>query len=111
MSTRPLKYRKGNNAPPNQDRVVLIFQRGTWMDHASCRGADVDLFYDADDERTDARIARLTAAKEMCFSCAVQPECLATALANSEPYGVWGGFTAAERHQIAREGITATDIA
>lgn len=103
---RSLKYRKGNNTPPNKERVVLLFQRGAWMDDAACKDADITLFYDPEDERPEYRVRRIEAAKAICHTCTVRLQCLSTALANDEPFGIWGGLTAAERHAVAREGIT-----
>ncbi len=36
----------------------------------------------------------------LCRTCPVEPECLASALANDERYGVWGGKTARQRRRL-----------
>ena len=40
----------------------------------------------------------------MCARCPVLAECAAYALAAGEPYGVWGGFTVAERRRLLAIG-------
>src|SRR6478609_6340438 len=47
---------------------------------------------------------REAAAKQLCHSCPVRAECAAHALATREPYGVWGGFTEAERLRLLTVG-------
>ena len=44
------------------------------------------------------------AAKAVCRTCPVRAECAAHALAAREPYGVWGGFTEAERLRLLAAG-------
>lgn len=38
-------------------------------------------------------------AKAICRVCPVREECLETALAIKEPYGIWGGLTEQERRE------------
>jgi WhiB family redox-sensing transcriptional regulator len=47
---------------------------------------------------------REIAAKSVCRTCPVRPECAAHALVAREPYGVWGGFTEAERLRLLAVG-------
>jgi WhiB family redox-sensing transcriptional regulator len=47
---------------------------------------------------------REVAAKAVCLSCPVRAECAAHALVAREPYGVWGGFTEAERLRLLATG-------
>jgi WhiB family redox-sensing transcriptional regulator len=44
------------------------------------------------------------AAKQVCLSCPVRAECASHALSAREPYGVWGGFTEAERLRLLTAG-------
>jgi hypothetical protein len=46
-------------------------------------------------------------AKALCASCIVQRECLSFALREQISEGVWGGASARERTELARQGITA----
>jgi hypothetical protein len=41
-------------------------------------------------------------AKRFCSMCSVRQLCLAAALTNREPDGVWGGFTTVEREMILK---------
>jgi WhiB family transcriptional regulator, redox-sensing transcriptional regulator len=42
------------------------------------------------------------AAKAVCGDCLVIDECLAYAIAQGAPFGVWGGMTAVERRPLRR---------
>ena len=39
-------------------------------------------------------------AKAICARCPVISNCLKDALANNEPFGVWGGMSADERYRL-----------
>ena len=73
--------------------------RWEWQLAARCRGRD-DLFFHPHGEREPTRSQRETAAKAICASCPVQPECREHALVMREPYGVWGGTTETEREEL-----------
>src|SRR4030095_2564288 len=75
-----------------------------WQRNGACRGRDSAQFFHPDGERGASRIVRETAAKSVCRTCPVRPECAAHALAAREPYGVWGGFTEAERLRLLATG-------
>jgi WhiB family redox-sensing transcriptional regulator len=49
-----------------------------------CWTVDPDLFF----AESPADVER---AKALCIGCPIQAACLETALANGEPWGVWGG--------------------
>lgn len=42
-------------------------------------------------------------AKRVCRRCPIAAACLETALNRHEPWGVWGGLTAKERHAMQRK--------
>lgn len=63
-----------------------------WRAQARCVGEGALFFDDACEEQ----------AKRICKTCPVMVECLDHALRLPEPYGVWGGKTAAERWRMAR---------
>lgn len=67
-----------------------------------CRGLDSAIFFHPDYERGEARLRRDTVAKSLCRDCPVQTQCRTHALTAREPFGVWGGLTAEERHQLLR---------
>jgi WhiB family transcriptional regulator, redox-sensing transcriptional regulator len=75
-----------------------------WQRNGACRGRDSAQFFHPDGERGASRTRREIAAKAVCRSCPVRPECAAHALAAREPYGVWGGFTEAERLRLLEIG-------
>lgn len=60
------------------------------------------MFY-GDNERPGAQPltpAELAAARRVCHYCPSRSECLSEALITDERFGVWGGFTGAERGRI-----------
>lgn len=75
-----------------------------WQRMGLCRGRDSAQFFHPDGERGASRGRRETAAKAVCRACPVRAECAAQALATREPYGVWGGFSEAERLRLLTTG-------
>lgn len=75
-------------------------QAGPWHADAVCRRDEAGLFFAPSKEPTAARLAREEAAKRLCARCPVMVECREHALLQPEPYGVWGGLTAAERRVV-----------
>src|SRR5256885_16124647 len=71
-----------------------------WQLMGLCRGRDSTQFFHPDGERGSSRNRRELKAKALCVACPVRAECAAHALATHEPYGVWGGFTEAERLRL-----------
>jgi Transcription factor WhiB len=49
-------------------------------------------------------MSQIKEAKQICKTCPVIAECLASALINRENYGIWGGTTGRTRQKI-RAGI------
>jgi WhiB family transcriptional regulator, redox-sensing transcriptional regulator len=83
-----------------------------WQRRGACRGRGTTQFFHPDGERGSSRARREEAAKRMCRACPVRAECAAHALTVREPYGVWGGFTEAERlHLLATGGDELVDQA
>jgi WhiB family redox-sensing transcriptional regulator len=81
-----------------------VIDRWEWQRHSACRGRDSAQFFHPDGERGSSRARREAAAKIVCGGCPVRPECAAHALRVREPYGVWGGFTEAERLHLQAYG-------
>lgn len=75
-------------------------QAEAWHSEAVCRRDEAGLFFAPSKEPTAARLAREQAAKRVCARCPVLIECREHALVQPEPYGVWGGLTAAERRVV-----------
>lgn len=70
-----------------------------WAGQGRCSDSDPDaLFVQGKEQRL---------AKVVCRGCPVVAECLADALDNRTPFGVWGGMTERERRQLLRQ---RTDI-
>ena len=80
----------------------------TWADHAACLNhPDVgpDAWYMDGTSKIDRLYTR--AARRVCDECPVRIECLTWAYTNAEQYGMWGGFTGAERRNAVRRGWIA----
>ncbi|MEV6651238.1 WhiB family transcriptional regulator [Streptomyces sp. NPDC051219] len=95
--------------PPHQSPQVAAVpsQRGParedagpWHSEAVCRRDEAGLFFAPSKEPTAARLSREEAAKRVCARCPVMVDCREHALLQPEPYGVWGGLTAAERRVV-----------
>lgn len=69
------------------------FMDELWRMDALCAQTDPDLFFPEVGERNPA-------AKAVCGRCAVREQCLAFAMGNREPYGIWGGLSADERKKL-----------
>jgi WhiB family redox-sensing transcriptional regulator len=82
--------------PPGHPRDL----GGPWHSEAACRSDEAGLFFAPSKEPTAARLSREEAAKRVCARCPVMLECREHALLQPEPYGVWGGMTAAERRVV-----------
>ncbi|HEX5597363.1 MAG TPA: WhiB family transcriptional regulator [Micromonosporaceae bacterium] len=75
-----------------------------WQRLGACRGRDSAQFFHPEGERGSSRALREAQAKSLCASCPVRAECVAHALSVREPYGVWGGFSEAERLHLLAVG-------
>ncbi|MFI1398333.1 WhiB family transcriptional regulator [Streptomyces sp. NPDC020681] len=87
-------------APVPQQIPAREDQDGPWHAEAVCRRDEAGLFFAPSKEPTAARLSREEAAKRVCARCPVMVECREHALLQPEPYGVWGGLTAAERRVV-----------
>ncbi|WSR14926.1 WhiB family transcriptional regulator [Streptomyces sp. NBC_00853] len=81
-------------------RVPARTEDGPWHAEAVCRRDEAGLFFAPSKEPTAARLSREEAAKRVCARCPVMVACREHALLQPEPYGVWGGLTAAERRVV-----------
>ena len=90
---------------PNVSRLPGPSAEGwDWQRRGACRGRDSGQFFHPDGERGASRMRREAGAKAVCLACPVRAECAAHALVAREPYGVWGGFTEAERLRLLATG-------
>ncbi|HWM37309.1 MAG TPA: WhiB family transcriptional regulator [Streptomyces sp.] len=85
---------------PLQRAAAREDEAGPWHSEAVCRRDEAGLFFAPSKEPTAARLSREQAAKRVCARCPVMVECREHALVLPEPYGVWGGLTAAERRVV-----------
>src|ERR1700731_3900044 len=69
-----------------------------WRDQAACRHADPDLFFPVG--TTGPALRQVDEAKRICRACPARTPCLAWALGNAIPAGIWGGTTEEERRAI-----------
>ncbi len=67
----------------------------SWEERAACRGADVDLFFSANERDQQQALA-------YCAVCEVRQECLETAIVNGETFGIWGGLVESDRRAYVR---------
>jgi WhiB family redox-sensing transcriptional regulator len=93
---QPIEPAADPSLPPGHARDL----GGPWHSDAACRSDEAGLFFAPSKEPTAARLAREGAAKRVCARCPVMVECREHALLQPEPYGVWGGMTAAERRVV-----------
>jgi WhiB family transcriptional regulator, redox-sensing transcriptional regulator len=77
-----------------------------WMEVGRCAGYGDDTMFPEGDATREIPVAptlrkiALEEAKAVCSGCQVISECLAYAMANGEPAGVWGGLDAKERDAL-----------
>jgi WhiB family redox-sensing transcriptional regulator len=71
-----------------------------WVAEARCVGEDPELFFPVG--TTGPASHQVDAAKRICGSCAVRPDCLEWALTTCQDAGVWGGLDEEERREIRR---------
>lgn len=93
---QPIEPVKDTALPPSHPRDLA----GPWHSEAACRSDEAGLFFAPSKEPTAARLSREENAKRVCARCPVMLECREHALRQPEPYGVWGGLTAAERRVV-----------
>lgn len=73
---------------------MQTLQDQSWAALAACaKSSPDDLFVQGAAQRQ---------ARAVCFSCPVRIMCLADALDNRVPFGVWGGLTERERRALLR---------
>ena len=71
---------------------------GPGAESATCRSVSGDYWY-PDGSAWEVR-NKQEVAKSICVDCPVRVECLAHAIDNSEPHGIWGGMTPKERRLL-----------
>jgi WhiB family redox-sensing transcriptional regulator len=69
-----------------------------WRDEAACRDEHPELFFPVG--ITGPARRQIAEAKSVCHRCPVSATCLAWALDTGQRYGVWGGLSEDERHEL-----------
>lgn len=77
-----------------------LYDDALWMQDASCRDEDPEMFFP---EPGVGMLDQIATAKEVCSTCPVRMECLAYAIDNRIEYGVWGGLTRNQRLDLVRQ--------
>lgn len=72
----------------------------SWMARGVCAETDPEEFFPDQGESSET-------AKKVCQGCPARKTCLAYALDNAIPYGVWGGMSAAEREALSPLEVAA----
>jgi WhiB family redox-sensing transcriptional regulator len=96
----PLTHDRSGTSAPNAPGPEAA-RNPDWRDEAACRHADPDLFFPI--STTGSALSQIDDAKRICRACPARTQCLAWALDNSIPYGVWGATTEEERRAIRRD--------
>jgi WhiB family redox-sensing transcriptional regulator len=73
---------------------MQVVQDQSWAAMAACAHSSPDELF--------VQGAAQRAARAVCFGCPVRIACLADALDNRVPFGVWGGMTERERRALLR---------
>ncbi len=74
--------------------------RHGWRQRAACRDVDTDFFFP--NGETGEALAQAEAAKAVCATCEVRPECLDFAMGTNQPYGIFGGLSETDRKSLRR---------
>ena len=86
--------RRGYNTNP---APTVPIEPPEWTLAALCAQIDPDLWFPEKGDRTAG-----VRAKQLCQGCPSRLPCLAYALENREPYGVWGGLSERERRGLRK---------
>lgn len=73
-----------------------------WYAWGSCSGLGQQVFYGTSDHQPMSR-PEITRAKSVCAECPVRRRCLQYSLEEREDWGIWGGYTRAERDRALME--------
>lgn len=73
-----------------------------WRDSSACIGLDLNLFFPISTVGAMAQ-SQVEEAKSVCLECPVQRACLEWALRVGPEFGIFGGYTEAERRQLRQQ--------
>jgi WhiB family redox-sensing transcriptional regulator len=80
-----------------------VHDKWEWQFDGACRDSDPESFFLDPNMRGSNKHQRELTAIKICNSCPVKQACLDHALSVPEIFGVWGGMTEEQRHQILRK--------
>ena len=80
---------------PDHDDADSALTDEQWQERALCAQTDPEAFFPEKGGSTRE-------AKRICLGCEVKDECLESALANDERFGIWGGLSERERRRLKR---------
>ena len=87
---------------------------GHWRDDAACIGIPTEMFFN-DGHYGNGTDRESMMAKQVCFNCPVQEQCLADALhferdlGKNQRAGIWGGYGPRQRHLMNKKMKLADD--
>ncbi|MET4431931.1 WhiB family redox-sensing transcriptional regulator [Mycolicibacterium sp. 624] len=81
--------------PERMDAERSTIEDEEWQERALCAQTDPEAFFPEKGGSTRE-------AKRICQGCEVKDECLESALANDERFGIWGGLSERERRRLKR---------
>ena len=87
MSDRPLRDHLGLFELPDTNRA--------WVEHSACKGSAANFFPSQMGE------VGVREAIAICNGCPVKVNCLRYAINNNIGHGIWGGYTARGRRELA----------
>lgn len=80
-----------------------VHDKWEWQYEGACRDTDPELFFlDPSMRGLNKRTRELNAVK-ICNTCPVKQACLDHALSVPEIFGVWGGMTEEQRHELLKK--------
>lgn len=88
-------YLMSPEAPQPWLSLAAAVNRPNWQHKGACGDADPEVFF-------PPRGASVLPAVAVCSNCAVQPECLRYALADTTLTGIWGGTSERGRRLMRR---------
>lgn len=77
----------------------LLAVQPDFFRYGVCQGLELATFYGKNSAKPMSP-TELKDARDVCRFCPVRQACLAQALLDDEPFGIWGGFTKPERDRI-----------
>lgn len=78
------------------------YEATEWVNYGACTAPGAPSMFPSEGDKHGIDLA-----KDVCDECSVVVECLFTALARGEQWGIWGGMTTDERKTYRRKMVRA----